>query len=73
MFHTNNTKIERKYKCDDGCKENGSCPSHKIELLINNTVGVAELKIDEETVHWFDCNQAGALHEMFNQLVFEKE
>ena len=68
MFHTNYTKLEREYKCDDGCKRNGSCSGHKMELIINNTVGVAELKIDGETAHWFDCNEADALYEMLNQL-----
>lgn len=68
MFHTNYVHIEREYKCDDGCKQNGDCPSHKMELLINNTVGVAELKIDGDTVHWYGCNDADALYDMFKQI-----
>ena len=68
MFHTNTTKTEERYQCDEGCERNGDCPGHKMELIINNTVGVAELKIDEEVIHWFDCNEADALYKLFKQL-----
>lgn len=68
MLYTKYKELEREYKCDDGCKQSGDCPGHKMEFLINNTAGVAEFKIDGETVHWFGCRDAEALYDMLNEL-----
>lgn len=68
MFHTNYTRIEKEYRCDEGCIDTGGCKGHKMEFIINSTAGVAELKVDGESAYWFDCNEAEALYDLFKQL-----
>ena len=71
MFHTNYARLERRYFCDDDCKQSG-CPSHLLELQINNTAGVGCVKKDGKELLWLDCNKAQALYEMLEFLVNEK-
>lgn len=67
MFYTNYVKIERKVFCNDDCKQ-GGCPSHLLELCINNTAGVAVLKKDGKEQMWIDDNEGQALYEMLKEL-----
>ncbi len=71
MFHTNFTKLQRTYFCDDDCEQSG-CPGHLLELEINNTSGRAAIKRDGQTISYFGCNDAQALYEMLYILVNDK-
>lgn len=68
MFHTNYVRLERRYFCDDDCEQSG-CPSHLLELQINNTAGVGCIKQDGKELLWLGCNEAQALYEMLEFLV----
>ncbi len=70
MFHTNYSKLERRYFCDDDCEQSG-CPSHILTLEIHSTSGHGEVKRDGVNILEFGCNQAQSLWEMLDSLIKE--